>query len=395
MIIFDSEQEKVKLNEVSELDEIHGKLDKDDSEDKLMRSIIENDRDEIEQGKIIAESINQGIGNFNSDLIFRNVVNNYQMAKKLYGETLIRKLSGYNPNYVKKNLNIPEFQTSLKENIEKNIKKLKEKNLIDKEGNITKQALKFSSRILYMEELDKLILKGFGEKREKKKDVYGEKSNLKNYSKSSYKNLAIKQSVKTAIRRGHESLLLEDLRIHERTKKGKVSIIYALDSSGSMKGDKLGMGKKAGIALAFKAINEKNNVGLIIFGSEIIKAVEPCQNFELLLEELANIKASRETDIAKTIKKSIEMFPKSKITKHLILITDALPTKGDDPVKKTLEAVSFARNSNITISVLGINLDKAGLELAKKIVEIGDGRLYRVKNLENMDLLVLEDYYSI
>ena len=37
-------------------------------------------------------------------------------------------------------------------------------------------------------------------------------------------------------------------------------IIYGLDASGSMKGNKLKAAKKAGIALAFKAIEEKNTV---------------------------------------------------------------------------------------------------------------------------------------
>ena len=45
--------------------------------------------------------------------------------------------------------------------------------------------------------------------------------------------------------------------------------------------------------------------------------------------------------------------------------------------------------------MIGINLDGKGRKLAEKIAEIGEGRLYVVRDLENVDGIVLEDYYSI
>ena len=83
------------------------------------------------------------------------------------------------------------------------------------------------------------------------------------------------------------------------------------------------------------------------------------------------------------------------MTKHLVLITDAVPTVGEDPGKSTLNFVERASAYGITISVIGIALSKEGTELAKKIVEIGKGRLYVVRDLENLDRVVLEDYYNL
>ena len=182
---------------------------------------------------------------------------------------------------------------------------------------------------------------------------------------------------------------------YKRKSKGQVYIVYAIDASGSMKGEKIKQCKKAGIALSYKAIEEKDKVGLIVFGKEVKEKIEPTQDFPLLIKTVANIRASNETDIASTISDAIELFPNKNVTKHLILLSDALPTKGKKPEQSTLEAVSKARASNITISFIGIKLDEKGEKLAKKIEEFGGGRLYKVTDIEDIDKLVLEDYFSV
>ena len=185
------------------------------------------------------------------------------------------------------------------------------------------------------------------------------------------------------------------MQVYERQSRGQSYIVYALDASGSMKGAKIDACKRAGIALAYKAINERDKVGLIVFGSEIKTIVEPTQDFSFLIKSITSARASKQTDLVATLKKSIELFPNQEITKHLILITDALPNIGKEPEKATLQEVSIARNKNITISLIGINLNEKGRKLAEKIVELGEGKLYIVKDVENIDKIVLEDYYGI
>ena len=110
---------------------------------------------------------------------------------------------------------------------------------------------------------------------------------------------------------------------------------------------------------------------------------------------MAKIRACSETNLAITIQKSIEMFPETDVTKHLIILTDAMPTFGDDPEKETLEAARIAASHEITISLIGINLNQKSEKLAKKIVEISNGRLYVVKDVKEVDKIVLEDYYGL
>lgn len=387
----------ISVKEFSKAEELSGGLERQDEEDKLMHSVLQVDKDAIDDGKIISDSINQGLNSFAPDLMFEKMVSNYSLAKQLFGESIIQAIAGYDPRYIERNIKIPEFQRELKEKIKESIEKLKEKNLIDKGGAISEKGIELASMVLYTEELNNLTPKGIlGEKIHKRRFIYGDKEDIEPYKRGvRYRDLAIKKTVKTAIRRSHDYIDKKDLQIFERKARGSVYIIYGLDSSGSMKGRKIEIAKKAGIALAYKAISERDKVGLIAFGTELKAVVAPTSDFLMLIKEMTRIRASMETNITATIRKAVELFTVKNTTRHLILLTDALPTTGKNPEEEVLEAVSLARSNNITISIIGIGLNAKGKELARKIAEIGEGRLYVVKDLEKLDKIILEEYYSV
>ena len=287
MIYFDSQQQ---IHEKDEIEELTGKLSSQE-ERKLMHSVLENDKETIEKGKLIRDSINQGLDTFTPDLISQQLVKNYSMAKHIFGPSLLKLATGYNPDYIEKNINIPEFQKELRFRIQKNIEKLKEEGLLDRDSEISEKGIELASLVMYFEELDKITPKGIlGGKIHKKTSIYGGKEDIRTYKKSDrYKDIAIKKSVKLAIRRGHKKLHEKDLKVFERQSKGQSYIVYALDASGSMKGSKIDACKRAGIALAYKAIDEKDKVGLIVFGSEIKTTIEPTIDFSYLLYNFMNI----------------------------------------------------------------------------------------------------------
>jgi Mg-chelatase subunit ChlD len=383
-----------KLKETEKINELAGKLRSDFSDKKLMHSVLQNDRETINEGKIIIDAINQGFSSLTPDILFEQLVKNFSLAKQIIGESLIRELSGYESAYIEKNLCFPEFRRELKKKVEEKIEKLKEMGLI-KEELFTEKAFELASLVLCMEELDKLLVSGLGEKIHKKHYIYGSKEDVKPFRKGRYRDIAIKKSVKKAVRRNHKRFEKEDLMSFERKSSGKCFLVYALDASGSMKGSKIRNCKKAGIALAYKAIEGRDEVGLIVFGEKIKTISEPSQNFSSILKDITKIRAANETNIAATIQQAANMLKNKEATKHLILITDALPTAGKNPEKETVEAASSANAAGITISVIGIALNKTGESIGKKIAEIGQGRLYIVKDSEKIDRIVLEDYYSV
>lgn len=382
--------------EISKAEESPNSDSFNDIDESTLKAVIENDENVMDEGKLVSDAINQGFSSFTPDMMFDQLTKNFSMAKHIYGEKMLRLLSGYDPSYINKNIQIPEFQRELKEKIKDKIESMKDKGLLDRDGTITDEGVSLASLVLYTEELDNITPKGvFGEKIHKENSVYGEKTDDRVFRKHDrYRDIAVKKSLRLAIRRGHEKVKPEDLRVFERQSRGSIYVIYALDASGSMKGEKIEMAKKAGIALAYKAISAGDKVGLIVFGTEIKERIHPTSDFPKLLHEITKIRASRETNLTHTIESSIELFPKGDFTKHLIVLSDALPTIGKEPEEEAIAAVGNARSAGITISLVGINLDEKGTTFAERLSSVSGGRFYTVRNLGNMDKIILEDYYS-
>ena len=395
VVVHFSSQAITQLKETSKITEAKGKLASQIAEQKLMHSVLENDQKTIDHGKIIQEALNRGIGSFTPDVMFEHIVKNYSLATQLFGETLLRLLLGYEQSYLERNLRIPEFARELKQKLEQRINELKDQGLLDNDGFISDKGIDLAAVVLYVEELESLHAQGLIDKGATQAQ-YGEKSDLRNYKKGdSYKSVAIRATISKTVKRGRTKATLQDISINTKISKGKTTVIYALDASASMKGTKLELCKKAGIALAYKAISRNDSVGIISFASRIKTSIEPTTDFSEVLHHITKISAAEQTNFNNVIDKTLEMFPNDKNTKHLLILTDALPTVGTEPEKETINAVARATNKGITTSVIGINLDAKGTKLAENISRAGKGRFFVVKNLSELDKIVLEDYYAL
>jgi Mg-chelatase subunit ChlD len=385
------------VKDIERAEQAQGKLATQFMEEKLMHSVLEADKTALDKGKLVQESFNRSVGTFVPDMIMANMAKNFSIARQLYGDTMLRLLTGYDPNYIQKNLGIPEFRKELQRAITERIERMKQEGLLDDSGEVAQKGVELASLVLYVEELDHIIPKGLlGQKLLKERAFYGEPDATHAFRKGErYKDIAVRRSITKAIRRAHRELVPEDLESRERRAKGTINIVYALDASASMKGKKLETCKKAGVALAYKAIAEKDKVGLVVFGTGVKNAIAPTDDFGYLLQNITRIMASRQTDFAKMIQKATELFPKGAATKHLVILTDALPTIGKEPEQETLRAVGVARSHGITISLIGVQLDRKGTKLAEQMARLGNGRFTVAQDLENLDRLVLQDYYTL
>jgi Mg-chelatase subunit ChlD len=391
----DPEDDDVDLEQVSEAEELQGKLASDPDEQRLAHSVVENDEQTVADGQVLEQSVDYNLGTFTPDLMFEKLVTDYRDAVRLFGPTIIRELTGYEGGFIEKNVKIREFREELKKNLHRNIDRLKKDGLLDKDGTVTDDGMRLAKLVLYTEELDHLKTKGLGHTEKKERSHYGDPDQIVPYVHQRYKDVDVRASIQCAVRRGHDTLVKEDLRAVTRKQHGRIAIIYALDASGSMRGAKIHTSKKAGIALAFRAIQDRNDVGLVVFTSKVERSIPPTRDFAMILDELSKARAGQETDIGLVIDHATSLFNRNTQTKHLILITDALATRGEDPARIAREAASAARTAGVTLSIVGINLETEGEQLARELVELGDGKLYRVNHLEEMDLLMLDEYDRI
>ncbi|MFH1133129.1 MAG: VWA domain-containing protein [Nanoarchaeota archaeon] len=380
------------IRTISEITKLDGGMASSPDEERLLHAIIDADSKAVDNAKLIAESINQSAC-FIPDLLFDKLVTQFSMAKSLYGSTLLRQLTGYSASYLEKNLRIPEFQRHLKERLQQRVEELKDSGLVDREGNVTDTGLLAAALLMYVEELDHLASGSFGERHGKEKALHGEVMDRRPFRREDrYRSLDVRESIKLAIRRGHATVESSDLRSSVKERKGVLTLAFCLDASASMKGKKLESCKKAGIALAYKAIQEGDEVALVIFGQEVKETLAPSSDFLHLLRVIAAAQARQQTNIADSITAATSLLSHATGSKHILLITDALPTSGKDPELATVEAAANARNNAVTLSVIGIQLDSDGRKLAERIVDLGEGRLYAVRNAEGIDRVVLQDY---
>ncbi|MBI2575146.1 hypothetical protein HYV82_04650 [Candidatus Woesearchaeota archaeon] len=196
----DYSDSSVNVKSYSTIEEFKGKLEIN-LDRGLMRSVVENDKSTIDSGKLIADSINQGLSSFTVSSVFEQLIKNFSLAKSLFGSSVIRLLTGYDDEFVGRNIRLPEFQRELLKRLEEKIESLRQEGLIDRDGAITEKAVELASLILYTEELDKIAPRGSEGRVQKTADPYGVKDEIKGFRNERYRDIDLRKSVRKAVMR--------------------------------------------------------------------------------------------------------------------------------------------------------------------------------------------------
>ncbi len=371
-------------------------ISKADEAEGSSRGGVGNKREgssDMDAATLITEIMGTGSAPFTPDMILAEMVKNYRNAERLFGRRLIRAFSGYDADYVKKNINISEFRKELKKRSRSLTLKMKEEGLVEK-GEYTEKALLIAALSMLDDELKRLESLGYG-KSNKRFVKEGEFKEYRGFTMNDrFRDMAFKQSIKMMARRGHKTLIPEDLKVKVKDDKEEVDIVLCVDSSASMKGEKIEKAKKAALALAYTTNLRGDSLGIVEFNSRSV-GVPPGGSFTDIIKWIASIQARGQTNIAEAMYRAISLLKKENGMKHIIMVTDALATAGQSPVEDALNAVYKIKAEQINLSIIGISLDKEGEKAARKMVEIGSGRLYSLNDASNLDVLLLEEYYSV
>lgn len=350
----------------------------------------ESEKTEREEGMLVEELAAQGLGHFNPDLFFENLASDFRSAKEIYGERLISLATGESAEYVERNIRIPEFEKELREKLKKHKRALEKRGLV-KADSLTQAAYTMAAQNFLSDALEQLYRSSFNESHGSARSTLGTRSNTKPYRDEPYRDIDVRKTLRTAARRGHERIAWGDLRASERVSRPKREIVFCVDASGSMKGEKIAQARRAFFSLAARAQRDRDRVGLLTFSSEGEAAHHTSTPLPSMLISMVEAVPRGKTSLARAIGDAQGLFTERDADRHIILITDMNPTEGYAPEEEALDAAGQARERSITISVVAVRAEERALELGQRIAALAQGRFYEA-DASSLGAIVLHDY---
>ncbi len=128
-----------------------------------------------------------------------------------------------------------------------------------------------------------------------------------------------------------------------------MSVVQAIDVSGSMHGPPLEEAKQAAMAFVKKSDLAHMSVGLVEFGSNARKCIDPIQNARSIEKAIKQLAISGSTNMMDGIVEAHAMLGSAEDPRFIILLTDGYP---DDP-GGAIRAADAAKADGIDIITIG------------------------------------------
>jgi Ca-activated chloride channel family protein len=172
-------------------------------------------------------------------------------------------------------------------------------------------------------------------------------------------------------------------------------VIFVLDTSGSMRGEKIEQARSA-IEYCLDHLNRGDHFNIITFGTAVRSFRE-----ELVPRSPASLAGAREfiddvvangrTNIGGALEKALASKADSGRPRIMIFLTDGAPTAGELIPEKILEQVKKANTSGTKIFVMGVGHD-VNAHLLDQIAELTDGSSEYVAPREELDAKIAALY---
>lgn len=204
-------------------------------------------------------------------------------------------------------------------------------------------------------------------------------------------------------RDGNSALMInikkEHIRVKVREKRTGASILFVVDSSGSM-GVKKRMEavKGAVMSLLKDAYEKRDRVGMVSFRRDRAEELLPItRSIDLAQKKLEKLTTGGKTPLAEGVIKAYtimknEMRKDKEIVPLIVFLSDGkgnFSLSGKDPVKESLEAAEKIKNENIRAIVIDTEEGFIKLEMAKTLSEAMGADYYKLENLKSEDMLEL------
>ncbi|MGC8615298.1 MAG: vWA domain-containing protein [Thermoprotei archaeon] len=159
----------------------------------------------------------------------------------------------------------------------------------------------------------------------------------------------------------------------------KVSVIFTLDISSSMSGDKLEIAKQAIIRRFERDFELDDNISVVTFGDKAEVLVKPTKkekagNFRQIIQPIDTGDGIRGTNLYEGLQKSVDLLSSAPqgYLRRIILTTDGMPTAGVTDADAIVGLAKKAAESGVRVDVYGIG-DDYDYGLCKAIADASGG----------------------
>ena len=175
-------------------------------------------------------------------------------------------------------------------------------------------------------------------------------------------------------------------------------IIFVLDKSGSMQGEKIEQAKKA-LKFCLNKLEKGDRFNVIAFASEVNFYQSTLMdvndgNKKKALKFVDRISADGGTNINDALSSALKMFKPSRRPRMLVFLTDGQPTVGIRNMKDILKNIEDANKAGARIFVFGVGND-VNTHLLDKMAQENRGVSEYVKPQEDIEVSVSSFYRKI
>lgn len=160
---------------------------------------------------------------------------------------------------------------------------------------------------------------------------------------------------------GYFLMLLSPKNAISESQRLPKEIVFVLDTSGSMSGEKIDSAKAA-LRFGVESLDERDTFNVISFSGEVhlmseglIEATR--ENKKKGLNFIANLRAEGGTNIDETLVNAFHLFEESKKPQMIVFLTDGQPTVGVTDLKSIYKDVENANTAHVRLFSFGVGYD--------------------------------------
>lgn len=175
-------------------------------------------------------------------------------------------------------------------------------------------------------------------------------------------------------------------------------LIFVLDKSGSMQGEKIEQAKGA-LKFCVNNLKESDRFGIIAFSTdvdELESSLLPATKANIAKAEkyISKIDATGGTNIDEALQTALKKRPSVDRPMMIVFLTDGLPTVGIKDVNAIIKNVEKSKSKNLRIFAFGVGFD-VNTHFLDKVAEDNGGVSQYVKPSEDIEVSVSSLYTKI